>query len=105
MKPKHPTPKSVRAGQTIYQVGVDYHGNTFVSHITVGGKRTPDPEPGVIISLVSPQFLRGLLARMQPWLTRYTFYSRRKAETFRGRLQHQLNRPLRINRGNNHGQN
>jgi hypothetical protein len=89
-KPLHPTPKSIRTGQTIYQVGTTYDGGTFINSVTIGSKRTPPPGVGAVITVVSPQFLRGLVALMEPWLVGYTFYSWRRAETFRARLQRVL---------------
>lgn len=91
-KPKHPSAKSIRAGQTIYQVGVlsdTPPPGTKVSvwPVIVGGKRTPEPDAGCYISVASEVFLRDVVRRMDPWMVRYTFYSKRQANTFCKQLQ------------------
>lgn len=90
-KRKHPNARSIRTGQTIYQVGTTYDGGTFINTVVIGSPKLPDPDLGEVITVVSPWFLRRLVDRMEPWLTWYTFYSRRRAESFRRQLQEKLN--------------
>lgn len=89
-KRKHPTPRSLRTGQTIYQVGTVGFDRTIVTQITVGSKRAPEPPPECWIGTASPQFLAAILSDMPPWLKGYVFYSRRRAERFRKQLQAKL---------------
>lgn len=90
-KPKHPTARSIRTGQTIYQVCCYYDRGyvPFIGSVTVGSKSTPDPSRGDRASTASPRYLRRALSGMDPWLRMYLFYSPRRAETFRKQLEKQ----------------
>lgn len=89
-KRKHPTPKSLRTGQTLYQVGVLHPDHTSVTSVRVGSKRTLDPPPEDIIECGSPQLLACALANMPDWMQHYIFYSPLRAESFRKKLQLKL---------------
>jgi hypothetical protein len=93
-KPKHPTVKSLRTGQTIYQVGVNDAGganpSAFVRQISVGGERTPYPELGDLIIEAPVDHLRDILATMPEWLRGYVFYSKRRAERFANNLTYKM---------------
>ena len=93
-KPKHPTVKSLRTGQTIYQVCVNDAGGAnpaaFGRQITVGSKRTPYPRLGDWVIEAPVDYLRNILATMPDWLKGYVFYSKKRAERFAKQLEYKL---------------
>lgn len=87
-KPKHPTHKSIRSGQTVYGVGVEYsrsHKVYVVAPLRIG--KESDVGEGCWTTQVTREQFRHMLDGAPGWLHRYFFYSPRKAESFRKQLE------------------
>lgn len=86
-KPKHPTARTIRSGQTVYGVGVIYsrsHKEYVVEPLRIG-KRSDIGEGNWTTQVTAAEF-RHMLDGSPQWLHHYFFYSRRKAERMRRRL-------------------
>ena len=89
-KPKHPTAKTLRQGQTIYSLGYNgpMHAPYTVHSFFVQSQKAPPPEPYVSVSGMPVNFIRE---NNTHWSSVWwdIFYSRRRAEAKAKRL----NRP------------
>lgn len=79
---RRPTPKTLRAGQTIFFPAIDWHsGQHVVSSVTVGSDKLPEPEPHVIHDVL-PRYYIIESMRDRYWNPANHSYSRREVASW-----------------------